>query len=121
MKEASTNLKYPSSKERNSSMSRGETNNFSHCAFLSPENIADILSRLPVKFLCRFKCVFPSWNSLISSPYFTQTQLNRTNANNPKHLDHNIILISTTDELYSVNLAADIPFATKIDFPNSLQ
>ncbi|RCV44193.1 hypothetical protein SETIT_9G354400v2 [Setaria italica] len=30
--------------------------------------IVDILSRIPVKSICRFKCVCPSWRSLISHP-----------------------------------------------------
>ncbi|RLN41080.1 hypothetical protein C2845_PM01G19080 [Panicum miliaceum] len=30
--------------------------------------IVDILSRVPVKSICRFKCVSPSWRSLISHP-----------------------------------------------------
>ncbi|XP_058198149.1 F-box/kelch-repeat protein At3g06240-like [Rhododendron vialii] len=102
-------------------MSKGETNDFSHWAIFPPEIIADILSRLPVKSLCRFKCVSPSWNFLISSPYFAQTHLNRTNASNPKHLVRNIIFFCRSHDLYSVNLTADIPFATKIDFSKSLQ
>ncbi|KAI8535748.1 hypothetical protein RHMOL_Rhmol10G0197900 [Rhododendron molle] len=45
---------------------------------LPQEILTDILSRLPVKFLCRFKCVSRSWKTLISSPYLAKTHLNRT-------------------------------------------
>lgn len=82
-----------------------------------PQDIlTDVLSRLPVKSLFRFKCVSHSWKALISSPHFALAHLNRTNANNPKHLEPNIILISTSYDLYFVNLAADAPIATKLDF-----
>ena len=37
---------------------------------LPPEIMHDILSRLPVKPLCRFKCVSKPWQSLISDPVF---------------------------------------------------
>ncbi|XP_058198470.1 F-box/kelch-repeat protein At3g06240-like [Rhododendron vialii] len=86
---------------------------------LPPDIIADVLSRLPVNSLYRFKCVSPSWNSLISSPYFAQTHFNRTHTNNPnKHLLHNIVLQSITQDLYTVDLTADVPFATKLDLPS---
>ncbi|OQU92314.1 hypothetical protein SORBI_3001G326700 [Sorghum bicolor] len=35
---------------------------------LTDDHIVDILSRVPVKSICRFKCVSPSWRSLISHP-----------------------------------------------------
>jgi hypothetical protein len=37
---------------------------------LPPEIIHGIISRLPVKPLCRFKCVSKPWRSLISDPDF---------------------------------------------------
>ncbi|XP_058198515.1 F-box/kelch-repeat protein At3g06240-like [Rhododendron vialii] len=87
---------------------------------LPPEIIADVLSRLPVKPLCRFKCVSPSWNSLISSPNFAQTHFNRTHTGNPdRHLLRNIILQSTNgQDLYIVDLTANVPFAAKLDLPS---
>ncbi|MCI53593.1 F-box/kelch-repeat protein, partial [Trifolium medium] len=36
------------------------------------EVIAEILSRLPVKFLMQFQCVHKSWKSLISDPNFAK-------------------------------------------------
>ncbi|KAL9171969.1 hypothetical protein ABFS82_03G015100 [Erythranthe guttata] len=42
------------------------------------EIIEEILYRLPVKSLSRFKCVTPSWGSLISSKQFIKTHLQRS-------------------------------------------
>lgn len=86
---------------------------------LPPEIIADVLSRLSVKSLCRFKCVSPSWNSLISSPHFSKTHLDRTHANNPKGLLRNIIvvLLYGSRDLYSVDLTDSAPAVVKLDLP----
>ncbi|KAK8623685.1 hypothetical protein V6N13_065048 [Hibiscus sabdariffa] len=44
-----------------------------------PEDIkVEILSRLPVKSLCRFKCVSKVWRNLISDSQFVKLQLNRS-------------------------------------------
>ncbi|KAG0531301.1 hypothetical protein BDA96_04G011900 [Sorghum bicolor] len=46
-----------------------------------PEDIIfDVLSRLPVKTLCRFRCVSKSWRALISSPAFASAQASRAAA-----------------------------------------
>ncbi|KAL7154629.1 hypothetical protein ABFS83_03G014000 [Erythranthe nasuta] len=45
---------------------------------LPQEIIEDILYRLPIKSLLRFKCVSPSWRSLISSKQFIKTHLQRS-------------------------------------------
>ncbi|XP_058198239.1 F-box/kelch-repeat protein At3g06240-like [Rhododendron vialii] len=82
----------------------------SNCGTLIPQEIlTDILSRLPVKSLCRFKCVSPSWNSLISDPYFAKTHLNRTKTQN--------IVISSSLNLYSIDVHNANPTATNLDFP----
>ncbi|KAM7507997.1 hypothetical protein LguiA_018450 [Lonicera macranthoides] len=55
------------------------------CCSLSQDVLIEILSRLSVKTLMRFKCVCKSWSALIQNPIFTSTHLNRaifTNQNN---------------------------------------
>ncbi|KAK9003416.1 hypothetical protein V6N11_060980 [Hibiscus sabdariffa] len=42
------------------------------------EIIMEILSRLAVKFLCRFKCVSKAWCNLMSTPHFVKLQLNQS-------------------------------------------
>ncbi|KAF3675046.1 putative pentatricopeptide repeat-containing protein-like [Capsicum annuum] len=48
---------------------------------LQEEIIMDILSRLPVLSLLRFKCVSKYWMTLISEPYFTLKHLNHAKNN----------------------------------------
>ncbi|XP_058202753.1 F-box/kelch-repeat protein At3g06240-like [Rhododendron vialii] len=87
---------------------------------LPQEILTDVLSRLPVKLLCRFKCVSPSWKTLISSPYFAKTHLNRTKTlKNPKNPNKKILLMA--DDLYSVDLAHTNPTATKLSIPPAEQ
>ncbi|KAM3322666.1 hypothetical protein P3S67_003817 [Capsicum chacoense] len=52
------------------------------------EIVVDILSRLPVRSLLRFKCVSKIWMALISEPYFTMKHLKlaKNNQNSPKIL-----------------------------------
>ncbi|KAI9201485.1 hypothetical protein LWI28_024191 [Acer negundo] len=45
---------------------------------LPRELIIDILLRLPVKFVCRFKCISKKWQFLISHPLFVKWHLSRT-------------------------------------------
>ncbi|OEL32442.1 hypothetical protein BAE44_0006539 [Dichanthelium oligosanthes] len=47
-------------------------------ADLSVDPVGDILSRLPVKSLCRFKCVWRHWHALCSDPRRGRRNLPRT-------------------------------------------
>lgn len=58
---------------------------------LLPEIIFEILSRLPVKSLLRFRCVSKSWRSLISQPEFVKAHLSRASMN-PDYTHHRLLL-----------------------------
>ncbi|XP_059632197.1 F-box protein CPR1-like [Cornus florida] len=61
--------------------------------------VADILSRLPVKPLIRFRCVSKPWYALIDSSGFVKLHLKRS-----KETNTNRSLILKSDKLYSVDL-----------------
>ena len=77
--------------------------------------IVDILSRLPVKSLIRFRCVSKYWFSLISSHYFNTEHRNRTLSNTTK--DSPYLLFSHYDlKIEKVRfawLSSDDPFPLK--------
>ncbi|XP_058214662.1 F-box/kelch-repeat protein At3g06240-like [Rhododendron vialii] len=90
---------------------------------LPPEIMEHVLSLLPVRYLCRFKCVSPSWNSLISSPHFAKTHLHITN-NTPNKPQKTLLISSSCDlsrDLYSVDFAATNPTAEQLDFALSVR
>ncbi|KAL3620058.1 hypothetical protein CASFOL_034970 [Castilleja foliolosa] len=62
--------------------------------FFPDEIIMEILTRLPVKALLKFKCVSKSWLSLISSPSFTKTHL-INGLSNKAYTHHRLFCIST--------------------------
>ncbi|XP_059629340.1 F-box/kelch-repeat protein At3g06240-like [Cornus florida] len=90
----------------------------SNGAILLDELMIDILSRLPAKSLCRFKCVSKSWFALISSPHFAKTHLNRSNNNKCEKV---LLSSDSLDSLYSIDCTEtsinDDVIATKLDFP----
>ncbi|TXG52841.1 hypothetical protein EZV62_022010 [Acer yangbiense] len=66
---------------------------------LPPELIDNILLRLPVKSLCRFKCVSKEWIDLISNPNFVKMHLLRTQI-----LGRTRLLVDGMWDLFSVDL-----------------
>ncbi|KAK4547228.1 hypothetical protein RGQ29_032842 [Quercus rubra] len=62
---------------------------------LSCELIVDILLRLPIKSLCRFKCISKPWCTLISHPNFVKTHLHRAQFKR--------LILATRNSLYSID------------------
>ncbi|XVE81976.1 hypothetical protein DITRI_Ditri15bG0109800 [Diplodiscus trichospermus] len=77
--------------------------------FLNQDIIEDILSRLPVKSLLRFKCVSRSWNALISSPSFARLHFERASGTK--------ILTSTPSGLKLLEYETCFGGEIRLDFP----
>ncbi|KAM5576961.1 F-box/kelch-repeat protein [Rosa sericea] len=68
-----------------------------------PEDImVDILSRLPVKSLCRFRCVSKRWRSIVSDPQFSKFQFKV--ASEQKTLSLRLLLYRNAFEIESLDL-----------------
>ncbi|TXG71281.1 hypothetical protein EZV62_006216 [Acer yangbiense] len=63
---------------------------------IPPPIIVDILLRLPMKSLCRFRCVSKPWLALINHPRFAKMHLSRTNKQR--------LILQKDDLLYSIQL-----------------
>ncbi|XP_074272372.1 F-box protein CPR1-like [Silene latifolia] len=79
---------------------------------LPPEIIAEILSRLPVKPLSRFKSVSKPWNSLINSPIFIKLHLSKTLISDNQNLN----LIFSSFSISTAAIAAIFQF-TELHHP----
>ncbi|KAK6269135.1 hypothetical protein QUC31_013295, partial [Theobroma cacao] len=73
--------------------------------------IADILSRLPVKYVLRLRCVSKAWRSLIGDPDFIKLHLRHSLESRTNHT-----LILKSSDLYAADLACLGPFA-KLEHP----
>ncbi|PON31415.1 F-box domain containing protein [Parasponia andersonii] len=84
-----------------------------------PEDITvEILKRLPVKTLVRFKCVSKWWRSLINSPSFVKTHMGRIRSESHLGLASCIILSRYGDSLLSIDPQNEGPQqAMELDFP----
>ncbi|XP_043712433.1 F-box protein CPR1-like [Telopea speciosissima] len=74
----------------------------------------DILSRLPVKSLLRFRCVCKAWCALISDPFFVKIHINQSlaSSSNPS------LLLTGLVDLYSVELnVCEQEVAKKLHLP----
>ncbi|CAO2816234.1 unnamed protein product [Amaranthus hypochondriacus] len=85
-------------------------------ANFSTDIIAKILSRLPVKSLCHFRCVSKSWNSLICDPRFWNLHLihSRSSMNRLLVINYGTHLDSMSFEM-DTNFEAK--FSKRFDFP----
>ncbi|KAJ1423061.1 Galactose oxidase/kelch, beta-propeller [Sesbania bispinosa] len=81
---------------------RGQRNMKEKIPHLSQELITEILLRVPVKSLVRFKCVCKSWFSLISDPHFATSHF-QLGAAPPTH---RIVFIAP--ETHSIDLDASL-------------
>ncbi|KAM3324883.1 hypothetical protein P3S67_000007 [Capsicum chacoense] len=79
----------------------------------------EILSRLPVRSLLRFKCVSKFWMALISEPYFKLKYLNR--AKNDQNSQR--FLVSQWSSLYcsSLSSAQRVEEVPKLDCPSNAE
>ncbi|KAL2489165.1 F-box/kelch-repeat protein [Forsythia ovata] len=69
-----------------------------HVPILPQEIITEILLRLPVKSLLKFRCVSKLWLSLISTPGFMKTHL-KISSNNNIYSHNNLIVGCSSDSL----------------------
>ncbi|TYJ17648.1 hypothetical protein E1A91_A09G066900v1 [Gossypium mustelinum] len=68
---------------------------------LPQEIMVEILSRLPVKSLCQFRCVSKQWLSLISDPLLAKSHLKKTVSNDSFYSQRKRVIISSHN-LYSL-------------------
>uniref|UniRef100_K4CQ42 F-box domain-containing protein n=1 Tax=Solanum lycopersicum TaxID=4081 RepID=K4CQ42_SOLLC len=85
------------------------------------EIMMDILRRLPMRSILRFKCVSKFWKSLIDDPYFKRTHYihNRDNQNSKKVLiAESLLTKDDTFSFYTSSLSM-VEDKQKLDWPTS--
>ncbi|XP_058189863.1 F-box protein CPR1-like isoform X2 [Rhododendron vialii] len=87
---------------------------------LPHELIFNILSRLPVKSLCRFKRVSKPWLALITDPHFIKSHLNHqsTKDNKTQKLILAVEWTRFSPRVYSVDYQAPDPTVFELELPN---
>ncbi|XP_075085160.1 putative F-box protein At4g38870 [Nicotiana tabacum] len=89
------------------------------------EVLMDILSRLPVQSLLRFKCVSKFWNTLILEPYFKMKHLNhaKNDQDSQKFLINHMCPKDNIFSMYCVPLSSVQPVekVQKLDCPSNLK
>ncbi|KAK9265610.1 hypothetical protein L1049_028594 [Liquidambar formosana] len=74
--------------------------------------VINILSRLPVKSLMRFRCVCKSWHALVSDPNFVDMHLNQTYANNKGY-----VLMSDDGDNFSFHCGETFVLHRRLEVP----
>ncbi|XP_023918879.1 putative F-box protein At5g42430 [Quercus suber] len=69
--------------------------------------VLNILGRLPVKSVIRFRCVSKSWDSSITTPYFISTHLNHNNNNNKDSHDNGYVIHMPSNPSFGGLLTTD--------------
>ncbi|KAI8561457.1 hypothetical protein RHMOL_Rhmol04G0341300 [Rhododendron molle] len=80
---------------------------------LPHELIFNIFSRLPVKFLCRFKSVSKPWLALITDPLFIKSHLNHQSTKDSK-TQKLILACQSSRNVYSLDYQAPDPAITEL-------
>ncbi|VFQ77943.1 unnamed protein product [Cuscuta campestris] len=88
---------------------------------LPPELIEEILTRLPVKSLLKFRCVSKSWLALISTPEFINTHLTMSHSNED-YAHHRLLFGTNQPNIFlrcSINSFFYAPFISPsiLDYP----
>ncbi|XP_058211845.1 F-box protein CPR1-like [Rhododendron vialii] len=84
---------------------------------LPGEIVYDILSRLPVKSLCRFKSVSKPWLALITDPKFVKSHLHHQSTNDDDVNQKLIICSAASPSIYSVDYRAPDHTVTELKSP----
>lgn len=95
-----SHLSSSSSIQKQSHMNNNNNKAMSELPFLPNELLLEILSRLPVKSILKFRCVCKSWLYLFSDPYFIKKHFFLSTENTHFTTHHRIILSATTAEFH---------------------